>query len=106
MTTLDPADLYERHRDLLDRALVAIGSREYWSPFPESPSKSVYGETAAADGDAAFRALLGKPFPVDVPGTRDHVTTERSPYGLDLGVSYPRSTPDALVTAARHLARP
>ena len=101
MTTLNPADLYERHRELLERAIAAVGSREYWSPFPESPSKSVYGESAAADGDAAFRALLGGPFPIDVPGARDRVATERSPYGLDLGVSYPRSTPDALVTAAR-----
>jgi phenylacetic acid degradation protein paaN len=101
MTTLNPADLYERHRELLERALAAIGSREYWSPFPESPSKSVYGESAAPDGEAAFRALLGQPFPIEVPGARDQVSTERSPYGLDLGVSYPRSTPDALVTAAR-----
>jgi len=101
MTTLDPADLYERHRDLLDRALTALVSREYWSPFPESPSKSVYGETAARDGEAAFRAHLDKPFEIDVPGARDRVRTERSPYGFDLGVSYPRSTPDALVTAAR-----
>lgn len=100
MTTLTPAELYDRHRDLLDRARTALDTREYWSPFPESPSKSVYGETAAADGEAAFRALLGKPFPLDVPGADGTVSTERSPYGLELGVSYPRSSPEALLAAA------
>ena len=29
---------------------------DYWSPYPESPSKSVYGEDAAAARGAAFRA--------------------------------------------------
>jgi phenylacetic acid degradation protein paaN len=101
MTTLTPAELYERHRDLLERARTAIDTREYWSPYPESPSKSVYGETAAADGQAAFTALLGKPFPVEVPGARGEVSTERSPYGLDLGISYPHADPAALVEAAR-----
>jgi hypothetical protein len=91
MTTLNPADLYERHRELLERAIAAVGSREYWSPFPESPSKSIYGETAAADGDAAFRAHLGKPFPIEVPGARDQVATERSPYGLPAGVTSART---------------
>ncbi|GIJ67237.1 phenylacetic acid degradation protein PaaN [Virgisporangium ochraceum] len=100
MTTLSPAELYERHRDLLDRARTALDTREYWSPFPESPSKSVYGESAAADGEAAFRALLGKPFPIEVPGATGQVGTERSPYGLDLGVSYPRADPEALLAAA------
>ena len=100
MTTLSPAELYERHRDLLDRARTALDTRGYWSPFPESPSKSVYGETAAADGEAAFRALLGRPFPIEVPGATGQVSTERSPYGLDLGVSYPRADAEALLSAA------
>jgi phenylacetic acid degradation protein paaN len=100
MTTLSPAELYERHRDLLSRARTALDTREYWSPFPESPSKSVYGETAAADGETAFRALLGKPFPVEVPGATGTVSTERSPYGIELGVSYPKADPEALLAAA------
>jgi phenylacetic acid degradation protein paaN len=100
MTTLSPAELYERHRDLLSRARTALDSREYWSPFPESPSKSVYGETDAADGEAAFRALLGKPFPVEVPGADGTVSTERSPYGIGLGISYPKAATEALLAAA------
>ena len=99
MTT--PTELYETHRELLDRATEAAVARDYWSAFPESPSKSVYGEDAAPDGERAFTALLGKPFPIDVPGAAGTVSTERSPYGLPLDVSYPRADPLALVAAAR-----
>src|SRR3954470_17962277 len=99
MTT--PAELYETHRELLDRACAAAASRDYWSAFPESPSKSVYGEQAAPAGEQAFTALLGKPFPIDVPGASGTVATERSPYGIDLGVSYPKADPLAVVAAAR-----
>jgi phenylacetic acid degradation protein paaN len=99
MTT--PTELFQTHRELLDRATEAAARRDYWSAFPESPSKSVYGEAAAPDGERAFHALLGRPFPIDVPGASDTVATESSPFGLELGVSYPRADPLALVTAAR-----
>src|SRR5690349_13424301 len=99
MTT--PADLYASHRELLDRAISAAAVRDYWSAFPESPSKSVYGEDAAPAGERAFAALLGKQFPVDVPGAVGTVSTEHSPYGIELGVSYPKADPLALVAAAR-----
>ncbi|BFU44571.1 phenylacetic acid degradation protein PaaN [Krasilnikovia sp. MM14-A1004] len=99
MTT--PADLYEQHRELLDQAIAAAGTRDYWSAYPESPSKSVYGEDAAPAGERAFTALLGKQFPIEVPGATGTVSTERSPYGIELGVSYPRADPAALVAAAR-----
>ncbi|WP_433292537.1 phenylacetic acid degradation protein PaaN [Actinoplanes sp. CA-030573] len=99
MTT--PTELYETHRELLDRAIKAARERDYWSAFPESPSKSVYGEEAAPAGERAFTALLGTTFPIDVPGATGTVSTERSPYGIELGVSYPKADPLALVAAAR-----
>ncbi|MCU7727396.1 phenylacetic acid degradation protein PaaN [Actinoplanes sp. KI2] len=99
MTT--PTELYETHRELLDRAIEAARERDYWSAFPESPSKSVYGEDAAPAGERAFTALLGKPFPIEVPGAVGSVASERSPFGLELGVSYPKADPLALVAAAR-----
>ncbi|MBM2622622.1 phenylacetic acid degradation protein PaaN [Actinoplanes sp. LDG1-06] len=99
MTT--PAGFYETHAELLDQAVRATTVRDYWSAFPESPSKSVYGETAAPAGESAFRALLGQPFPIEVPGAEGVVSTERSPWGLELGVSYPKADPLALVAAAR-----
>jgi phenylacetic acid degradation protein paaN len=99
MTT--PAEWYEKHRDLLDKAIEATAVRDYWSAYPESPSKSVYGEDAAPAGERAFRALLGQEFPIEVPGATASVATERSPYGLELGVRYPKGDPSALVAAAR-----
>ena len=94
--------LFDKHRDRLAAAVAACASREYFSAFDESPSPRVYGESAAADGKAAFEAWLDRPFPLATPGADGTVATERSPYGFDLGVSYPRVTDvDALMAAAR-----
>jgi phenylacetic acid degradation protein paaN len=92
----------DKHRHRLDAAVAAIASRGYYSAFDESPSPRVYGEDAAAEGKAAFEALLNQPFPLDTPGAEGAVATERSPYGFELGVSYPRVIDvDALMAAAR-----
>jgi len=91
--------LFERHRPLLDQALKAIAERGYWSAFPESPSPKVYGEGAADAGKAAFDALANKPFPIRLPGTVGTVGGERSPYGITLGVTYPRVDLDQLFAA-------
>jgi phenylacetic acid degradation protein paaN len=98
--TETPHPLYAAHAETLTRALDAIIHRGYWSAHAESPSPRVYGETAAAEGEAAFRAYLGGDFPLDQPGTGDRVATEVSPYGIALDVRYPHAEPDALVAAA------
>jgi phenylacetic acid degradation protein paaN len=98
--TETPHPLYAKHADTLERALKAITDRGYWSAYPESPSPRVYGETAAAEGEAAFRSYLGGQFPLDQPGTRDWVATETSPFGVPLDVRYPHGDPDALLEAA------
>ncbi len=92
---------FTAHRETLDRALRAITERTYWSAYPESPSPKVYGETAAADGEAAFSAYLGKEFPLEQPGTTGWVATESSPFGVDLGVRYPHPDVDQLLAAAQ-----
>ncbi|MFB9239832.1 phenylacetic acid degradation protein PaaN [Plantactinospora siamensis] len=98
--TETPHPLYAAHAETLNRALHAISERGYWSAYPESPSPRVYGETAAADGEAAFQAYLGADFPLDQPGTADRVATEASPFGVDLAVRYPHAGPDELIAAA------
>lgn len=92
---------FERHRATLDQALTALAQRGYWSAYPESPSGRIYGETAAAEGEAAFKARLNKPFELDQPGTVGRLGAETSPYGMALGVSYPRADIDALLVAAK-----
>jgi phenylacetic acid degradation protein paaN len=91
--------LFERHRALLDQALKAIAARGYWSAFPESPSPKVYGEGVPEAGKAAFEGLLNKPFPLTLPGAVGPVGGEVSPYGISLGVTYPKVDLDALFAA-------
>ncbi|WP_255946894.1 phenylacetic acid degradation protein PaaN [Streptomyces odontomachi] len=96
------SDFFARHRALLERAVSATGSREHWTRYPESPSRTVYGEDAAKRGEAGFRAQLGQPF--DLLGHPDEgrvAPEEHSPYGFPLGISYPRLSPRAAVAAAK-----
>ncbi|GAA1984115.1 phenylacetic acid degradation protein PaaN [Nocardiopsis rhodophaea] len=96
-----PAELFERHQSTLQEAVKAIHGRYFWTPHPESPSPKVYGEEAAPQGQAAFEAYLGTDFPIDQPGGDDRIVTERSPYGITLGVGYPHADADALIAAAQ-----
>ncbi len=91
-----PADLFAAHQEMLTKAVGAIRSREYYSAFNESPSPRVYGENAAADGKAAFEALLGTSFAVDTPGAQGEVASEKSPFGFELDVHYPRMSTDGV----------
>ena len=91
--------LFDKHRATLDRALVAIAERGYWSPYPESASPRNYGEGAAEAGKAAFDALLGKPFALTQPATTGQIGAEKSPFGMTLGVTYPSADLDALFAA-------
>jgi len=93
-------DWFSSHRATLDTARETIRTRAFWSAYPEVPSGKVYGETANADGKAAFEARLGKTFDLGQPSSGTTTSTERSPYGIALDVSYPASEPDALLAAA------
>jgi phenylacetic acid degradation protein paaN len=93
--------LFEKHRATLDGALNAIATRGYWSPFSEMPSPKVYGETAAADGKAAFEAHLGKNFELGQPGQGGWGGKESSPYGVTLDVRYPVCDIEALIAAGQ-----
>lgn len=95
-------ELFERHRATLDSAVAACASRAYFSAYDESPSPRVYGEGAAEAGRTAYEAWLGTDFPLTTPGSDGVVATERSPYGVDLGVRYPRASDvGPLLDAAR-----
>lgn len=97
--------LFDKHQAKLQAALDAISSRSYWSAYAEIPSPKVYGETAAADGKAAFEALLGQRFALQQPGTQNWAGGEQSPYGVALDVQYPLCDPQALIDAC-HAAMP
>ena len=96
---------FSQHKATLDQALQAITTRGYWSPFSEMPSPKVYGETANADGKAAFDARLNKPFSFTQPGIAGQTGAEKSPYGFDLGISYPRADLNVLIGAIQTAAK-
>jgi len=81
-----------------------LASRGYFSRYPESPSPRVYGETAAAEGLAAFEAHRGAEFSAlgDQPTDGTFAGSEVSPYGPQLGVRYPRLDVDAAIAAAKN----
>jgi phenylacetic acid degradation protein paaN len=92
-------DLLERHRPTLRWAVQAIGDRGYWTPYPEQAG--AYPEGSAEQGREAVRARLHHRFPLDQPGTVGWVGSERSPYGFELGITYPSADPDRLLAAMR-----
>jgi len=96
-------DFLATHRSTLDRAIAAIGRRDYWSAYPETPSGKIYGASAKADAEATFQAMLGKPFALDQDAPRS-VGAEVSPWGPALGITYPAAEPDALVASAKAAA--
>ncbi|MET9441340.1 phenylacetic acid degradation protein PaaN [Streptomyces sp. NPDC006610] len=94
--------LIAQHRPTLDQALEVIRTRAYWSPHPEHPK--AYGENGSLDaaaGKAAFDALLGTRLDLGQPGTDDWVGGEVSPYGIELGVTYPHADPEVLLPAMK-----
>ncbi|MEU7962444.1 phenylacetic acid degradation protein PaaN [Streptomyces sp. NPDC049097] len=94
--------LIAQHRPTLDQTLEAIRTRAYWSPHPEHPK--AYGEGGSLDataGKAAFDALLGTRLDLGQTGTDDWAGDEVSPYGIELGITYPHADIDALLPAMR-----
>lgn len=99
-------DFFARHQELLTRAGTAVSERDYWSPYPETPSTSVYGKEAPDHGEAVFKAHLGQVFVLPGhPGSASPVAVEEvSPYGFALGISYPHLAPEEAVAAAKAAA--
>jgi phenylacetic acid degradation protein paaN len=106
-----PNPLFDRHRKTLEAAVTAIHDRGYFSAYPEVPSGKIYGETARDDGIAAFKARLDKPFAFDKAGGQSGsngsassstvASTEQSPYGFPLGITYPQVDVDDAVAASK-----
>ncbi|CAM5378216.1 MULTISPECIES: phenylacetic acid degradation protein PaaN [Alcaligenes] len=95
------ADFFKTHQATLDQALSSILERNFWSAYPENPSPRAYGETAAQDGQAAFEAYRGKAFPLTLEGAQGEVGNEQSPFGFELGISYPKVPVDQLLAQSQ-----
>jgi phenylacetic acid degradation protein paaN len=95
------AQLTDRQAALLASAIDAVETRKNWSPFRDSPSGKFHAPGAAEAGKAAFEAQIGRPFDLDQPGIAGQSGDEVSPFTRKpLGITYPVSDPEALITAA------
>src|SRR5882672_5453261 len=83
--------LFGKHQATIAKAIEALHARTFYAAFPEQPSPAVYGETADGDGQAKFKALLGKKFEeLKQPKPEGWSGQEESPYLQEgLGVVYP-----------------
>jgi phenylacetic acid degradation protein paaN len=88
------------HQDLLTAALKALHSRGFWSPYSEVPSGKIYGETAKADGEAAFNALIGENFDIPRHPQSSQLGNEASPFGQVLDIRYPAASAEQLIAAS------
>lgn len=96
--------LFDTHRGLLEEALRAVETRGFWTPFPEVPSGKIYGESARDEGQTAFDSSIGNPFELpEHPGT-NFVGAEVSPWGFDLGITYPAAGVSDLIAASQAAA--
>ncbi len=96
-------ELTDKHAPTLDKATAANVSREYFAHWNESPSKKVYGETAAEEGEAAFKAALHQKFTrLQQSGETAWHGEEESPFGFALGVQYPMFSVESLITNAHN----
>src|SRR5687768_12662338 len=83
--------LYKKHDITINKAVQALHDRTFYAAFPEHPAPAVYGETADADGQAKFKAALGKKFEeLKQANPEGWAGQEESPYLQDqLKISYP-----------------
>ncbi len=94
-------DFFKTHQATLDQALASINERTFWSAYPENPSPRTYGESAAQQGQAAFEAYRGKPFPLTLEGAQGETGDEQSPFGFALDIRYPKVPVDQLIAQSQ-----
>ncbi len=94
--------LFDKHHDALHKAIDAVHHRTFYAHYPEHPK--AYGPDAPAHGQAAFDNQLNNPFAELLQtGSTTHVGEEESPYwGTTLGINYPATPVDVLVSNAKH----
>jgi phenylacetic acid degradation protein paaN len=96
--------LFEKHQPTLTKAIEALHARTFYAAFPEQPAPAVYGETADADGQAKFKATLGKKFDeLKQTNPESWAGQEESPYLQEaLNVSYPIFSTATLIDHAKN----
>jgi len=89
--------LFTKHNETLQRALEEIKNRGFWSPYFEIPSSKVYGAGIKEKANESFKKQLNQKFEIKGLESEKYLGAETSPYGFDLGITYPSIDPDTLV---------
>ena len=94
--------LFATHKPVLEQAIHALHQRTFFAAFPEHPSPAIYGETADAQGQEKFKALLGKKFEELLQqDASSWIGEEESPYLQEpLGITYPAFETSMLISRA------
>ena len=94
--------LFEKHKEVLKQAIEASSTRNYYTPFPESPR--AYSETGDAEGKNAFSQKLNNDFKELLQsGESAWLGEEVSPYLMvGLGINYPAFSVDTLIQNAKN----
>jgi phenylacetic acid degradation protein paaN len=95
--------LFKKHQPLINKAIEALHSRLFYAAYPEHPAPALYGETADADGQAKFKAMLGNKFnDLKQSNPEGWAGQEESPYLQEqLNVSYPIYSVPTLIKNAK-----
>ena len=96
--------LFEKHQANITKAIEALHARTFYAAFVEHPAPAVYGETADTDGQAKFKAALGKKFEeLKQPNPTAWGGQEESPYlQEELKISYPLFSTEVLIDRAKN----
>lgn len=89
-------DLYKKHQSILEEALEALSTRQFFSPYPEHPK--AYSEELDARGKDAFGRLLNENFTQLDQEAETWIGEEVSPlwqYGI--GVRYPSISAESYI---------
>lgn len=94
------SDLFTKHQQLLNEAVEALSSRQFFSPYPEHPK--AYDAELDAAGKEAFGRLLNKNFTALNQPAEHWIGEEVSPFWqMGLGVQYPSQSAEAYVSNAQ-----
>ncbi|MGV3539937.1 MAG: phenylacetic acid degradation protein PaaN [Rufibacter sp.] len=93
------AELVQKHKEVLERAIQALHERTYYSQYPENPSPTIYGEGADQAGLEKYKEQTGRRFEELQQGEpQEWAGQEESPYEQEgLGITYPAFSPEYLV---------
>jgi len=96
-------NLFAKHESVIQKAIEALHARTFYAAFPEHPAPAVYGETADAEGQAKFKAMLGNKFDdLKQSNPEGWAGQEESPYLQELlKISYPTFSVPTLIRNAK-----